>query len=64
MAHELRTSLTIISGNAQVLEKIINTSDEEVKNRWKRLAKAINGMNDKIDELLEDINPQKLEKDN
>lgn len=62
LAHELRTSLTIISGNIQVLEKIINPTDVEVKSRWKRLTKAINEMNDKIDELLENINPKKLEK--
>jgi len=61
LAHELRTSLTIISGNIQVLEKIINPTDVEVKSRWKRLTKAIFEMNDKIDELLENIKPKKVE---
>lgn len=63
LAHELRTSLTIISGNIQILEKIINTTDTDVKSRWKRLTKAIIQMNDKIDELLEDINPKKVGKE-
>ena len=64
LAHELRTSLTVISGNIQVLEKILNPTDSDIKSRWKRLNKAVFQMNDKIDELLEEINPKKLEKDN
>lgn len=53
LAHELRTSLTIIIGTTQVLDELINHTDVGIKERWKRLYAALLGMDDKIDELVE-----------
>ena len=53
LAHELRTSLTVIIGTTQVLDELINHADVGIKERWKRLYEALLGMDDKIDELVE-----------
>ncbi len=53
LAHELRTSLTIIIGTTQVLDELINHTDIGIKERWKRLYEALLGMDDKIDELVD-----------
>lgn len=53
LAHELRTSLTVIIGTTQVLDELINHTDVGIKERWKRLYESLLGMDDKIDELVE-----------
>ncbi|MCH8170666.1 MAG: hypothetical protein IIB07_05980 [Bacteroidetes bacterium] len=53
LAHQLRTSLTVIIGTTQILDTYINHSDEEIKKRWKRLYEALLGMDDKIEELID-----------
>ena len=53
LAHELRTSLTVIIGTTQVLDELINHTDIGIKERWKRLYESLLGMDDKIDELVE-----------
>ena len=59
LSHELRTSLTVIIGNSQVLENLVNTTDEEIKKRWCTLHDALFEMNDKIDELLKGLKSEK-----
>ncbi len=53
LAHELRTSLTVIIGTTQILDRFINHSDEEIKVRWKRLYESLLEMDDKIEELID-----------
>ncbi len=53
LAHNLRTSLTVIIGTTQILDTYINHTDEEIKKRWKRLYEALLGMDDKIEELID-----------
>ena len=53
LAHELRTSLTIIISTTQILDKLIAHSDKEIKKRWDRLYVALLGMDDKINDLVE-----------
>jgi signal transduction histidine kinase len=53
LAHELRTSLTVIIATTQILDKLIDHSDEEIKKRWDRLYVALLGMDDKINDLVD-----------
>jgi signal transduction histidine kinase len=53
LAHELRTSLTVIIATTQILDKLIDNTNEEIKERWNRLYTSLLGMDDKINELVD-----------
>ena len=61
LAHELRTSLTIVISTTQILDKIIDHGDKEIKERWDRLYFALLGMDDKINELVDCLRSHKSE---
>ncbi len=63
LAHELRTSLTVIISTTQILDKLIDNSDEKIKERWDRLYVALLGMDDKINDLVDCLRSDKPEKD-
>jgi len=63
LAHEFRTSLTVIIGTTQVLDTLISHGDEEIKKRWNRLYEALLGMDDKIEELCDCLRTDSSEKD-
>lgn len=63
LAHELRTSLTVIIATTQILDKLIDHSDKEIKKRWDRLYVALLGMDDKINDLVDCLRSDESEKD-
>ena len=66
LAHELRTSLTVIISTTQILDKWIDSSNEEIKKRWDRLYASLLGMDDKINDLVDCLRTNEsdeLEKD-
>jgi signal transduction histidine kinase len=64
LAHELRTSLTVIIATTQILDKLIDHSDEEIKKRWDRLYVALLGMDDKINDLVDCLRSDEPEEEN
>ena len=63
LAHELRTSLTVIIATTQILDKLIDHSDKEIKKRWDRLYVSLLGMDDKINDLVDCLRSDESEKD-
>jgi PAS domain S-box-containing protein len=53
LTHEFRTPLTVILSNAQLLERLNDsTSNEEKKERYMKIYSACNKMNELMDEIL------------
>lgn len=63
LAHELRTSLTVIIATTQILDKLIDSSNEEIKKRWDRLYVSLLGMDDKINDLVDCLRTDESEND-
>jgi len=53
LAHELRTSLTVIISTTQILDKWIDSSNVEIKKRWDRLYASLLDLDDKINDLVD-----------